>query len=423
VNGAGAIQWTIDGVALCTATKYQLVPTITSDGMGGAIVTWEDSRSGTFDIYVQRVNPSGDVQWTANGVALSRAAGVQRFPTIISDGASGAIVTWDDYRNYGSGNVDIYAQRVNASGAVEWTIDGVALCTATGYQMDPTMSSDGGGGAIVTWESSPNAENWDIYTQRVNASGAVQWTTDGVAICIAAGDQWYPTITSDGGGGAIVTWLDYRSGAADIYAQRVNDSGSAQWTADGIALCTAMGEQESARITSDGMGGAIVAWWDHRSGTTGWDIYAQIVYADGSVPTAADAPAVPIELHQNYPNPFNPTTTVTYSVAEKCSVTLKIYDVSGKYIVSLADRKQEKGSYAVEWNGQDEKGNLVASGIYLYRIVAGNQAISRKMVLLGNACPLGIMIRMVRKPPCFSLTLKNTCLYTPFTHPVNGNTE
>ena len=307
---------------------------------------------------------------------------MQRFPTIISDGASGAIVTWDDYRNYGSGNVDIYAQRVNASGAAEWTIDGVALCTATGYQMDPTMTSDGGGGAIVTWESSPNGENWDIYTQRVNALGAVQWTTDGVAICIAAGDQWYPMITSDGRGGAIVTWLDYRSGNADIYAQRVNDSGSAQWTADGIALCTAMGEQESARITSDGAGGAIVAWWDHRSGTTGWDIYAQIVYADGSVPTAADAPAAPIELHQNYPNPFNPTTTVTYSVAEKCSVTLKIYDVSGKYIVSLADRKQEKGSYAVEWNGQDERGNLVASGIYLYKIVAGNQAISRKMVLL-----------------------------------------
>jgi hypothetical protein len=147
------------------------------------------------------------------------------------------------------------------------------------------------------------------------------WVQDGVALSRAPGVQRFPTIISDGASGAIVTWDDYRnygSGNVDIYAQRVNDSGSAQWMADGIALCTAMGEQVSAEITSDGAGGAIVAWWDHRSGTTGLDIYAQIVYADGSVPTPADAPAVPIELHQNYPNPFNPTTTVTYSVAEKC---------------------------------------------------------------------------------------------------------
>ena len=126
----------------------QYIPTITSDGAGGAIVTWEDSRSGNYDIYAQRVNASGAVQWTADGVALCTATGSQWAPTITSDGAGGAIVTWQDYR---SGNYDIYAQRVNASGAVQWTADGVALCTATGYQGAPTITSDGAGGAIVTW--------------------------------------------------------------------------------------------------------------------------------------------------------------------------------------------------------------------------------------------------------------------------------
>ena len=68
-----------------------------------------------------------------------------------------------------------------------------------------------------------------------------------------------PAITSDGAGGAIVTWHDTRSGGTtDIYAQRVNASGAIQWTADGVALCTARGNQDYVWITIDGAGGAIV---------------------------------------------------------------------------------------------------------------------------------------------------------------------
>jgi len=120
---------------------------------------------------------------------------------------------------------------------------------------------------------------------------------------------------------------------------------------------------------------------DDRSGNS--DIYALRIDANGSTGvTASDAPAVPIELQQNYPNPFNPTTTVAYSVPERCNVALKIYDVSGKCVARLVDKEQEKGSYTVAWNGKDETGNSMASGIYLYRLSAGNQTIAKKMVLL-----------------------------------------
>jgi hypothetical protein len=203
-----------------------------------------------------------------------------------------------------------------------------------------------------------------------------------VGICAATGYQEFPTIVSDGGSGAIVTWHDYRSEIGDIYAQRLSASGAVRWTANGVALCTAAGPQGSTAIVSDGAGGAIVAWQDYRGGTN-WDIYSQRVDANGFlVLTATDAPAVPIELHQNYPNPFNPTTTITYSIPEKSNVTLKVYDVSGKCIARLVDGEQEKGVHAVEWVGKDEKGTSVASGIYLYRLAAGNRTISRKMVLL-----------------------------------------
>ena len=73
-----------------------------------------------------------------------------------------------------------------------------------------------------------------------------QWSSNpavNTAICIATGDQSSPTIVADGAGGSIITWYDLRSGSSDIYAQRINAAGVVQWTANGVAICTATGEQ------------------------------------------------------------------------------------------------------------------------------------------------------------------------------------
>ncbi len=222
-------QWSTDPTvnnAICSTTNNQYTPKIVSDGAGGAIITWQDEG----DIYAQRINASGIVEWTADGVAVCTAKNSQYSPTIVSDGAGGAIITWDDYRNYYSEDIstDIYAQRINTSGVVEWTADGVAICTATSSQHSPTIVSDGAGGAIITWYDYRSG-GYDIYAQRINASGIVEWTADGVAICTATAHQYNPTIVTDGAGGAIITWYDYRSGGYDIYAQRINASGIVEW--------------------------------------------------------------------------------------------------------------------------------------------------------------------------------------------------
>jgi hypothetical protein len=161
-------------------------------------------------------------------VAICTASYGQYSPRIISEGSGGAIITWQDFRSGIGINYDIYAQRVNSSGAVQWTADGVAICTASYGQYSPRIISDGSGGAIITWQDfrSGIGINYDIYAQRINSSGAAQWIADGVAICTASGQQDYPLITSDGLAGAIITWQDYRSGIRDIYAQWVESSGN-----------------------------------------------------------------------------------------------------------------------------------------------------------------------------------------------------
>ncbi len=194
---------------------------IASDGAGGGIVAWSDRRIGYADIYVQRIDRSGVQRWTTNGVALCAAPGVQGYPVIVSDGSGGAIVSWEDGR---AGNYDIYARRVSSFGVPQWTPDGVAPCSDSTSQRIPSIVSDGTGGAIVAW-SDFRAGNYDVYVQRVDASGDALWGFNGAALCSASGSQTDSRIAPDGSGGAIVAWDDDRSGRAHIFAQRIERLG------------------------------------------------------------------------------------------------------------------------------------------------------------------------------------------------------
>ena len=87
-------------------------------------------------------------------------------------------------------------------------------------------------------------------------------------------------------------------------------------------------------------------------------------------------------LLQNWPNPFNPETSLRYSLPAASRVTLTVFDMLGQKVRILVDQPQDAGTYSVQWNGRDEHGRSVASGLYLYRIEAGQFAQTRKMTLL-----------------------------------------
>jgi hypothetical protein len=87
-------------------------------------------------------------------------------------------------------------------------------------------------------------------------------------------------------------------------------------------------------------------------------------------------------LHQNYPNPFNPTTTINYSLKENSKVSLKIYNIKGQKIKTLVNDVLPAGEYSAIWNGRDSNGNQVSSGIYFYKLKAGDFQKVKKMILL-----------------------------------------
>jgi hypothetical protein len=193
-------------------------------------------------VVLQLFITSANAQWATDptiNTPICTALNGQASPTIVSDGAGGTIITWQDDRGTITGN-DIYAQRMNGSGVPQWNINGVAICAYSGSQLSPNIVYDGTGGAVITWQDMRNATKNDIFAQRVNSSGAMQWLTNGVSVCQNTGwERMFHTAVSDGAGGVIITWQDNRGGASDwdIYAQRINSSGTALWGTNGTAIC------------------------------------------------------------------------------------------------------------------------------------------------------------------------------------------
>ncbi|HPL23479.1 MAG TPA: carboxypeptidase regulatory-like domain-containing protein [Candidatus Cloacimonadota bacterium] len=100
---------------------------------------------------------------------------------------------------------------------------------------------------------------------------------------------------------------------------------------------------------------------------------------------AVDEPGVPVvatELHGNYPNPFNPETTISFSVKDKGHVKVDIYNVKGQLVKTLVNGNMNAGKHNIVWNGRDNAGNAVSSGVYFYKMNAGKYSSTKKMIMM-----------------------------------------
>lgn len=135
---------------------------IVGDGAGGAFVAWTDHRSGNADIYLQHLVADGIATgWPADGLALCVAAGAQSLPTLASDGIGGAFVAWEDRRQV---DADVFAQHVSSDGslATDWPADGLRVCGATGDQLAPVIAALDSEQGVVAW-TDHRAEPSNVY--------------------------------------------------------------------------------------------------------------------------------------------------------------------------------------------------------------------------------------------------------------------
>ncbi|GEM_PF-253765 len=159
--------------------------------------------------------------------------------------------------------------------------------------------------------------------------------------------------------------VERKEGAAGTYAKVTDASSNATAYTD---VTVTAGRQYFYRVR--GFNANVNSSYSNEASVTITD-----VNSEEAIPTS-------FALYQNYPNPFNPSTTIKFAVPNTAQVAIDIYDLNGQKIASIMNEEKSAGYYTVSWNGKNNSGAEVTSGIYFYSIRAGNFSEVRKMLLL-----------------------------------------
>lgn len=423
----------VDSNKFTNSTSATYRPDIAIGKHDGFIITWYEYKSPEYEIFAQRFDENGINIGDPFVVSTNNVGTHSYIPSIASNQSGEFVITWYQYvNNY----YRIFAQLYNDVGDTVGSNILVSSDTLNYYNNLPKVGMDSTGAFAVVWYSnSPSAgNNYDILMQRYDSNGLPVGENFIVNDDTSGFNQYSPDITVNANGNAVVAWQDYRS-PANIYYQRFINIGSSVGfalidsnraisgeTQYGTNIKVEMNEQEDFVIifnkynsskndlylkafNSDGsshsdmflvsansnreqlypdvsfVGDKIYSvWQDNHELGVGFDIYANVFdWSELVSGTEIQNPNVPtnFSLDQNYPNPFNPTTKIKFNLPKESKVNIDIFNALGQKVSTLVNSKRTAGEHSAEFNAAH-----LASGVYYYRIQAGNFNQVKKMVLL-----------------------------------------
>ncbi len=388
VGPTGVLAWPTPVAVTTSATQVNLVP----DMLGGAFVSW----TAVGHARVQHLLASGalDPAWPAARFDLGPGA----TPRSVADGANGVFVTY-------AASGDLFARRFATDGSAPagWASP-VTVCAAAGMQSQPVVASDMGGGLLVAWSDLRDpGHDADVFAQRLTVDGAAApgWPADGVRLCGAPGAQSEPAVAADGGGGAVVSWTDFRAQpdcaiagcGSDVYWSRVSALGivDGALAPDGEPAGVAEGDQSSSSIVRTGPQDAIVAWLDGRSTPDGdpshlTQVFAKrVAFAPGAgVPPPATSP-ITDGLGPPRPNPTSDGVRFDLALSAASAgrrIELGVFDIGGRLVRRIAPPAPgAAGVQTLEWDLRDADGHRVRNGKYFLRLRIDERTWSRTLTV------------------------------------------
>lgn len=335
----------------------------TSDS-GFAVVGWTDET----DVFLFRADSLGDSLW----LKTFGGSGYDNGYDLVQTPDKGFLLVGHT-TSFGAGSYDIYLIRTDQYGDTLWT----KTIGTPGYQDCRAIVETHDGNYLIS--SIEINVNDDIIVMKIDNDGNVLWTK-GCGQSDANDYAFDLAQTSDGG--YLVAGRHYNLDGYhnNMYIVKLDGNGDSLWS-----YTLPSGTTDEAMVVHEGKYGNIYLFGTKAvsSSASSRDYYVMAMdYALDAPPVILDQLPSGYELSHNYPNPFNPQTTIQFSLPVRSDINLTVYDILGRRVKTLLNDTKAAGTYTVEWNGTDESGNQVASGIYLYRLETTDFSQSKKMLLL-----------------------------------------
>ncbi|KAA0221359.1 T9SS C-terminal target domain-containing protein [candidate division KSB1 bacterium] len=441
VDTTGALLWGNAAVELSETGVSQRPVALFADGEGGAFVFWAEDRDGDGiqEMFGNRISADGQCLWGENGRKFAVYENNQIWTQVASDMNDGVFVAYER-------KIDLYVHHLNGSGEFLWP---EAIRMPIGIW--GVMTSDHNGGFL--WTAQEQIEYlppWGaLYRTRVfryDFSAQSIWSDAGIAITDSAVGSQAPEVIVNNQGDIIVIFSRLHQANPSIFAQRLDFKGELKMGYGGQSVVndyrdypalrtlsqTCLGTNGNVmvvwhdwrmqtrniyvqlfyersllsvdqpvssrpdvewdhRVSSDGNGGCIVAWYEIGTGS-GWGIFAQQVSRNGklgeiiitSVVANKTEPAkekFPISVAV-FPNPFSETIQFRLTGSEGSPIKIQVFDLTGKIVYDQNINFERSQAVSMNWDGRDIKGKLLPSGIYLLRGRTSHQSTAQKIVLI-----------------------------------------
>jgi hypothetical protein len=431
----GTRQWGDNGLKITTINNSSQSKSLVSNENGNYYIVFEDNRNMAIkDIFVQKI-VNGTITW-GDGKLVAENPDMSDYDLLsISD----RYVIWSN-----PGNQHLMAKMFDENGytAPGWSSSG--LIFRDEYSVISSLKTiKHDNNVVISW-ASLNAEfQKDIYVQELNPEGQELFEHNGINIAGGYYDQFegdlllenqYYLVYSDfqngnnsqiyankfnllfspiwenplqlggqevtqsnptinrAGSNFLVVWENVTNITTDLSMQIFNPYGGIHGNAEGEVLCNKPFNQISAKIISFDDDSDIISWIDSRSSgkTEIKGIYAQKVSTTNGWTSNENDEVSPISnsLKQNYPNPFllkknsRNVTTIKFNLKYSQNVELTIFNIKGQKVKTLIKDKLDKGNRSISWDGKNNVGINVSSGVYFYSLKANGTTNYKKMLIV-----------------------------------------
>ncbi len=257
----------------------QYSPSVAINDSGNCIIIWLDKRDGGSNSYIYAQLYDSNGQPRGGNILVSDEEGYdwQGSLSVAMDDSGDFVIAWEGERN---DSTDIYMQLFNNTGQPRGDNFVINADESDFLQINPSVVMDKNSSFIITWMDFRQG-NWDIYAQLYNSSGEELGTR--FVVNDNECNSWllYPSVAIGGAGNVIITWEDYRNDFHDIYAQRYDPTGQPRGGNFLVSHDEGSGDQINPSIANDGSGNFVITWEDERNGSYHYDIYAQIYNSSG----------------------------------------------------------------------------------------------------------------------------------------------